>query len=69
MRPDTRITLRDPVTRRRVDAAIRELRKRRVSYRSIGEALDVFDGLRLTEGQVRHRCFKLGLTTKGDQRP
>lgn len=64
---DTRVLLRDPATCATIDAAIVELRRRRVSYRAIGEALDVFDQLRLTEGQVRHRCMKLGLATKGQQ--
>lgn len=44
-----------------VDRVIIELRRRRVSYRAISESLDVLTGLRLTQGHVKLRCYKLGL--------
>jgi hypothetical protein len=51
-----------------VDRVIIELRRRRVSYRAISEALDVFANLELTRGQIRHRATKLGLDTTSDPR-
>jgi hypothetical protein len=47
--------------RPRVDRAIIEMRRRRVSYRATAEALDVFTGLRLTEHHIKQRARKLGL--------
>lgn len=64
---DTRVLLRDPATCATIDAAIVELRRRRVSYRAIGEALDVLGEFRLTEGQVRHRARKLRLAYQQEQ--
>lgn len=49
--------------RMRVHHLMRELRKRRLTYNAIAGALEVFEGLHLTEHQVRDRLVRLGEPT------
>lgn len=56
--------LADRDRRDHIDARIRELRRRNVTYRDISHALDVFEDLAMTTKQVRYRCVKLGLVVQ-----
>lgn len=49
-----------PVPSRTSDEVMAELRRRRLSHRSIAEACDVLLGWRLTEEHVRQRLHTLG---------
>jgi hypothetical protein len=52
-----------------IDEKIRVLRERGLSARAISTSLDVLEGWRITENQVKYRCDQLGWHRGGRPHP